>query len=91
MQRVDVEPEVPAVDPSERARRRRRRQGRAIWIAGLVLILAALGVGGYLAWLLWGTGLSTQAAQRDLRPDFAAKVASKTVEEAPEPERVVKV
>ncbi|HEX6230902.1 MAG TPA: sortase [Actinomycetota bacterium] len=93
----DVEPAVTgdderlAAERREAIRRRRRRQGRALWIVGLLLLLSALGVGGYVGWLLWGTGLTTKAAQADLRPDFAEKVASRPVEEAPEPGRVVEV
>ncbi|MFN2590041.1 MAG: sortase [Actinomycetota bacterium] len=32
---------------------------------------AAVGFGGYMAWLLWGTGLSTARAQADLRERFS--------------------
>jgi sortase A len=63
--------------------RRRRRQGRVLRIAGLVLILAALAVGGYVWWLLWGTGLTTRAAQNDLRPRFEERVATRPAAEAP--------
>jgi sortase A len=63
--------------------RRRRRQGRILRIAGLVLILAALAVGGYVWWLLWGTGYTTRAAQDDLRPRFEERVATRPVAEAP--------
>ena len=63
--------------------RRRRRQGRILRIAGLLLILAALVVGGYVWWLLWGTGLTTRAAQNDLRPRFEERVAIRPAAEAP--------
>jgi len=63
--------------------RRRRRQGRALRIAGLVLILAALAVGGYVWWLLWGTGLTTRAAQNDLRPRFEERIGTRPAAEAP--------
>ncbi|MGH2672284.1 MAG: sortase [Actinomycetota bacterium] len=63
--------------------RRRRRQGRVLRIAGLVLILAALAVGGYVWWLLWGTGLTTRAAQNDLRPRFEERIATRPAAEAP--------
>jgi sortase A len=33
----------------------------------------ALGFGGYMAWLLWGTGLSTARAQDQLRQEFFAR------------------
>jgi sortase A len=67
--------------------RRRRRQGRVLRIAGLLLILAALAVGGYVWWLLWGTGLTTRAAQDDLRPRFEERIATRPATEAP-PRRV---
>lgn len=63
--------------------RRRRRQGRVLRIAGLLLILAALVVGGYVWWLLWGTGLTTRAAQNDLRPRFEERIATTPAAEAP--------
>jgi sortase A len=62
---------------------RRRRQGRVLRIAGLVLILAALAVGGYVWWTLWGTGFTTRAAQNDLRPRFEERIATRLAEEAP--------
>ena len=62
---------------------RRRRRGRVLRIAGVVLILAALAVGGYVWWLLWGTGLTTRAAQDDLRPRFEERIATRPAEEAP--------
>lgn len=77
-------PELPAA-----ALPRRRRRGRVLRIAGLVLIVAALALGGYIWWSLWGTGLTTSAAQEELRPAFERNVASLSPEEAPE--RVVQV
>lgn len=76
-------PELPAVPP------RRRSRGRVLRIAGSVLIIAALALGAYVWWSLWGTGLTTRAAQNDLRPAFERNVASLSPEEAPE--RVVEV
>jgi sortase A len=72
-------------------RERRNRQGRLLRVAGLVLIAAALALGGYVWWLLWGTGLTTRAAQNDLRPRFEAAIATRDVAEAPSADRVVKV
>ena len=65
------------------ATKKRRRPGRILRIGGLVLILAALAVGGYVWWLLWGTGFTTRAAQNDLRPRFEERVATRSAEEAP--------
>jgi sortase A len=61
----------------------RARRGRVLRILGLVFIAAALAVGGYAWWLFWGTGLTTRAAQEDLRPTFETRVATTAPEEAP--------
>jgi sortase A len=37
---------------------------------GVLLLSAAVGFGGYMGWLLWGTGLVTARAQADLREKF---------------------
>ena len=78
---------APTGPPS--ARRRRSRRGRILRITGLLFIAAALVLGGYLWWNLWGTGFATRAAQSDLRPEFERGVASLTPADAPE--RVVNV
>ena len=62
---------------------RRRRRGRVLRVIGLLLILAALAVGGYVWWTLWGTGFATRAAQDDLRPAFEQRIASRPAAEAP--------
>jgi sortase A len=72
-----------SVSGGRRATKNRRRRGRILRIGGLVLILGALAVGGYVWWLLWGTGFTTRAAQNDLRPRFEERVATRTAEEAP--------
>jgi sortase A len=77
--------------PGDGAPKRRGRRGRVLRVAGLVLIVAALAVGGYVWWLLWGTGLTTRAAQNDLRPAFEGLVATTPTEEAPAADRVAKV
>jgi sortase A len=70
--------------PPPPARRRRKRRGRILRITGLLFIAAALVLGGYLWWNLWGTGFATRAAQNDLRPAFERNVASLSPAEAPE-------
>jgi sortase A len=62
---------------------RRRRRGRVLRVVGLALILAALVIGGYVWWQLWGTGFTTRAAQNELRPEFERRVATVAPEEAP--------
>jgi sortase A len=75
--------EEPISDGRDVTRNRRRRRGRVLRITGLVLILAGLAVGGYVWWILWGTGLTTRAAQNDLRPRFEERIATTPAAEAP--------
>jgi sortase A len=72
-------------------RQRRNRYGRGLRVAGLVLIALALVLGGYVWWLLWGTGLITRAAQNDLRPGFEATVGTRDADDAPSADKVVQV
>jgi sortase A len=67
----------------------KRRRGRVLLVLGLVFIVAAIAVGAYAWWLFWGTGLTTRAAQEDLRPSFELTIGSQAPEEAPP--RVAKV
>lgn len=39
----------------------------------MLLLSVAVGFGGYLAWLLWGTGLETAQAQDQLRQEFFSR------------------
>jgi sortase A len=39
-------------------------------LLGTLCLVAALVVGGYLGWLLWGTGIGTAREQRHLRQEF---------------------
>jgi sortase A len=64
---------------------RRRHPGRILFVVGIVLIAAAVALGGYVWWTLWGTGFTTRAAQRELRPEFERLIGTKTVEVAPPP------
>ena len=52
---------------------------------GVACLMVAAGLGGYIAWLLWGTGLETRAAQNDLRQGFEQVVGSKPISQAPPP------
>jgi sortase A len=51
-----------------------RRVGarRVLWWFGMLCLLGAAYFAGYVAWLLWGTGLETQHAQDRLRPTTQA-------------------
>ena len=55
---------------------RRRLDGRTVirWF-GLLCLMGAAFFGGYVAWLLWGTGLQTQRAQDALRPAIEEQIA----------------
>lgn len=69
-----------AEEPSEAAPRRRRRwlrQSRILRAAGAVFLALAFGIGGYVGWLLWGTGLTTQRWQSELRPSFELQIGTK--------------
>jgi sortase A len=53
---------------------RRKGAGFILRTAGILCLVAALGVGGYLAWLLWGTGITTSRAQSSLRTEIAERL-----------------
>jgi sortase A len=46
------------------------RAGRILRALGFLCLLAALVVGGYLGWLLWGTGIGTAREQHHLRQEI---------------------
>jgi LPXTG-site transpeptidase (sortase) family protein len=53
---------------------------------GLLCLMGAAFLGGYVLWLLYGTGLETQRAQNDLRPAIERQIEHpKPVSEAPGP------
>jgi len=63
--------------PTGRHRRRQRDRWRVgLRVFGVLCLVGAVGVAGYLAWLLWGTGLETSAAQEDLRAGFERRVGT---------------
>ena len=68
---------------------RKRHRGRSLRFMGLLFIVSALALVGYLWWNVWGTGYAARAAQNDLRPAFERNVAS--LQPAAAPERVVSV
>jgi sortase A len=87
-----VETQVAPREP--RAIRRRRGfdwRTPVRWL-GLLCLVGASFFGGYVAWLLWGTGIETKAAQRDLRPGIEQAIAHpKPIQEAPPPDAPTRV
>ena len=68
---------------------RKRHRGRFLRFMGLLFIVSALALVGYLWWNVWGNGYAARAAQNDLRPAFERNVAS--LQPAAAPQRVVSV
>ena len=50
---------------------------------GIACLMIAAGLGGYIGWLLWGTGLTTKAAQSDLKQTFTHVINTKDPAQAP--------
>ena len=50
---------------------------------GIACLMVAAGLGGYIGWLLWGTGLTTKAAQTELKHDFTQVIDTKDPAQAP--------
>jgi sortase A len=63
-----------AVAEARAGRSQRFRPGSILRALGLVCLAAALVLGGYVAWLLWGTGLATARAQHQLRDVIAHQI-----------------
>jgi len=51
---------------------------------GVLCLVAAAGIAGYLGWLLWGTGLATQRAQAEIEKTFPETLNTETPEQASE-------
>jgi sortase A len=60
--------------PTAPAKRSRNGLRRTALVAGVLFVLAAVGIGGYVAWTLWGTGFATQRWQDRLRPDLERRI-----------------
>jgi LPXTG-site transpeptidase (sortase) family protein len=50
---------------------------------GIACLVVASGIGGYMGWLLWGTGLETKAAQKTLREDFVPTIGTRSSDQPP--------
>jgi len=53
------------------------------WV-GIVCLVFASGIAGYIGWALWGTGLATQRAQETFASSFPERIDTRTPEQAPE-------
>ena len=69
---VDVVSSIAADVP---ARRRIDWRTPVRWF-GLLCLMGAAFFGGYVAWLLWGTGIQTQRAQERLRPGIEQQIGN---------------
>jgi sortase A len=65
--------DVSAIAADVPARRRMDWRTPVRWL-GLVCLMGAAFFGGYVVWLLWGTGLETQRAQDSLRPGIEQQI-----------------
>jgi LPXTG-site transpeptidase (sortase) family protein len=80
---VNAEAALPRTRPAPRP----RRPISALilkWFGIACLMIAAV-LGGYIGWLLWGTGLTTSAYQHQQKPAFVKIVNSKPISQAPAP------
>jgi LPXTG-site transpeptidase (sortase) family protein len=73
-----VTPAQPEPVRTGRAPRPRRTGWQFVlhWF-GILCLMAAVGFAGYVAWALWGTGLSTQRAQTQFRQGWSHAVDSR--------------
>ena len=53
------------------------------WL-GILCLVVASGVAGYIGWALWGTGLTTQRAQTEIGLTFPERIDTKTPGQAPD-------
>ncbi len=73
-----MEQQATALPAAGRRKRFLRRPGSLLKLFGILCLAGAVGVGGYLAWELWGTGFYTQRAQSQLRESFAPRIGTRT-------------
>ncbi len=84
--------DVQAIEGTRRGvRRPRSGLRRAARILGILFVLAALAIGGYVGWTLWGTGLTTQRWQNELRPELERRIRAAAKHPTPPPATVTKV
>jgi sortase A len=69
---------TPVAPPVAAGRARTLDVRRALRVLGTLCVALAFGIAGYIGWLLWGTGLTTQRWQSAHRAAFERRVDSKT-------------
>jgi sortase A len=84
-----ADPDAQAAPPGRRSRRHRRTAGRGVsfWL-GLVLVLAGLGMLGYVGWQMYGTNIVSRQAQERIVEDLTEQWAvapGTTIDGEPEP------
>ena len=83
---------MEAVAPARRADKHAHTGvRRAARILGILFVLAAVAIGGYVAWTLWGTGFTTERWQNRLRPALEQKIEAYAKHPRPAPTSVVAV
>ena len=78
MLRADAEdPPADTHSPDREAETSRRstRLGLILRALGTMCLVAALAVGGYMGWQLWGTGIGTAREQTHLRQEITEQIA----------------
>jgi sortase A len=60
-------------------------------LVGVLFVAAAVGIGAYVWWMLWGTGFATRRAQAELRPGIERIVGTRDPRSAPSAPRTVSV
>jgi sortase A len=81
---TQVDERAPAESPPARWSTRRRGWRLLLHWFGVLCLMVATAFAGYVVWLLWGTGLTTQRAQERLREGFEQVVDSHDPMQAPD-------
>lgn len=80
---MNAEATLPRARPAPRPRR--PLSALILRWFGIACLMVASVLGGYIGWLLWGTGLTTSAYQQEQKPAFVKLVDSKPTSQAPAP------
>lgn len=73
--RLDERSDAPWAARAEAPRAPRGPWRTVVHWFGMVCLMLAAGLAGYIAWSLWGTGLHTAEAQEQLRTEFRDELA----------------